>query len=95
MTASPVSTTRPRGACPRDMLQSRPLQYYTCRCNPALSTDNTTRLCGPDLDIIREGDEVLQQHAPSKEDLRAMENKLIDVAEFDPDCLCVCGLLLS
>jgi hypothetical protein len=47
-------------------------------------------LRGPDLDIIREKDEVAQQHAPSKEDLRAMENRLLDVEEFDPDaCACV------
>jgi hypothetical protein len=47
-------------------------------------------LRGPDLDIIREKDEIVQQQAPSKEDLRAMENKLLDVEEFDPDaCACV------
>ncbi|KAI0279416.1 hypothetical protein BGY98DRAFT_1089185 [Russula aff. rugulosa BPL654] len=42
-------------------------------------------LRGPDLDIIRERDEVARQQAPSKEDLRAMENKLLDVEDFDPD----------
>ncbi len=42
-------------------------------------------LRGPDLDVIRERDEISQQHAPSKEDLRAMENKLLDVEDFDPD----------
>ncbi|KAF8492853.1 hypothetical protein F5888DRAFT_1728215 [Russula emetica] len=42
-------------------------------------------LRGPDLDIIRERDDVARQQAPSKEDLRAMENKLLDVEEFDPD----------
>lgn len=49
-------------------------------------------LRGPDLDIIRERDEVTQQQAPSKEDLRAMENKLLDVEDFDPDA-CACGPL--
>jgi hypothetical protein len=47
-------------------------------------------LRGPDLDIIREKDEIAQQQAPSKEDLRVMENRLLDVEEFDPDaCACV------
>jgi hypothetical protein len=47
-------------------------------------------LRGPDLDILREKDEVVQQQAPSKEDLRVMENKLLDVEDFDPDaCACV------
>lgn len=42
-------------------------------------------LRGPDLDTIRERDEVARQQAPSKEDLRAIENKLLDVEDFDPD----------
>ncbi|KAN0118089.1 hypothetical protein V8E52_005676 [Russula decolorans] len=42
-------------------------------------------LRGPDLDIIRERDEGARQQAPSKEDLRVMENKLLDVEDFDPD----------
>lgn len=47
-------------------------------------------LRGPDLDIIREKNEITQQQAPSKEDLRATENRLLDVEEFDPDaCACV------
>ena len=49
-------------------------------------------LRGPDLDVIRERDEVARQQAPSKEDLRAMENKLLDVEDFDPDA-CACGPL--
>ncbi len=48
-------------------------------------------LRGPDLDVIRERYEVSQQHAPSKEDLRAMEDKLPDVADIDPDA-CVCAV---
>ncbi len=48
-------------------------------------------LRGPDLDVIRERDEVSQQHAPSKEDPRAMEDKLLDGANFDPDA-CVCAV---
>jgi exocyst complex component 8 len=47
-------------------------------------------LRGPDLDTLREKDVVVQQQAPSKEDLLAMENKLLDVDDFDPDaCACV------
>ncbi len=49
-------------------------------------------LRGPDLDIIRERDEIANQQAPSREDLRAMENKLLDVEDFDPDA-CACVLL--
>ena len=51
-------------------------------------------LRGPDLDIIREKDEVSRQRAPSKEDLRGMENKFLDVEDFDPDA-CACGLFSS
>jgi hypothetical protein len=51
-------------------------------------------LRGPDIDIIREKDDVVQQQAPSKEDLRAMENKLLDVEDFDPDA-CACAVLKS
>ncbi|KAI9510787.1 hypothetical protein F5148DRAFT_509929 [Russula earlei] len=40
---------------------------------------------GVGLDIVREKDEVLQQQPPSREDLRAAENKLLDVEDFDPD----------
>ena len=47
-------------------------------------------LRGPDLDLIREKDEVVQQQALSKEDLRAIENKFLDVEDFDPDA-CACG----
>ncbi|KAI0299949.1 hypothetical protein BC826DRAFT_994353 [Russula brevipes] len=42
-------------------------------------------LRGPGLDIIREKDEVVQQQPLSREDLRAAENKLLDVEDFDPD----------
>jgi exocyst complex component 8 len=43
----------------------------------------------PGLGIVREQDEFVQKQAPSKEDLRAAENKLLDTDEFDPDA-CVC-----
>lgn len=49
-------------------------------------------LRGPDLDIIRERDEGTRQQVPSKEDLRVMENKLLDVEGFDPDA-CACDPL--
>jgi hypothetical protein len=42
-------------------------------------------LRGPGLEIIREKDEVVQQQPLSREDLRAAENKLLDVEDFDPD----------
>lgn len=42
-------------------------------------------LRGPDLDVIYERDKVSLQHAASKKDLRAMENKILDVEDFDPD----------
>jgi hypothetical protein len=42
-------------------------------------------LRGPGLDSIREKDEALQQQPPSREDIRAAENRLLDVEEFDPD----------
>jgi len=45
---------------------------------------------GTGLDTVRERDEVLQQQPPSREDLRAAENRLLDVEDFDPDaCACV------
>jgi exocyst complex component 8 len=50
----------------------------------------------PGLGIVREQDEVIQQQAPSKEDLRAAENKLLDVDEFDPDaCACWSRVIAS
>ncbi|KAI0275476.1 hypothetical protein BC834DRAFT_51840 [Gloeopeniophorella convolvens] len=39
----------------------------------------------PGIGTIREQDEIVQQPAPSREDLRATENKLLDVDDFDPD----------
>ncbi|KAH9958939.1 hypothetical protein BC827DRAFT_1135523 [Russula dissimulans] len=40
---------------------------------------------GPGLDTLRERDEVVHQQPPSREDLQAAENKLLDVEDFDPD----------
>ena len=80
----PRATTRSRGACPRDMLQSRPLLHLLTPTDVTRLSIPTIPLCirGPDLDVIRERDDVSQQHARSNEDLRAMENKLIDVEDL-------------
>jgi hypothetical protein len=43
------------------------------------------------LGNIPENDEVVQQQPPSREEIRAAENKLLDAEDFDPDA-CTCGL---
>ena len=46
-------------------------------------------LRGTGLVSIREKDDTSQIQTPTKEDLRALENKLLDVEDFDPDaCSC-------
>jgi exocyst complex component 8 len=47
-------------------------------------------LRGPSLDVVRERDEVVYQQPLSREDIRAAENRLLDVEGFDPDA-CACG----
>ncbi|KAI0296328.1 Cullin repeat-like-containing domain protein [Multifurca ochricompacta] len=37
------------------------------------------------LEVVSEKDEIVQQEAPSKEDIRDAENRLLDVDDFDPD----------
>ena len=49
-------------------------------------------LLGNGLALIREKDETSQVQTPTKEDLRAAENRLLDVEEFDPDT-CTCPLI--
>jgi exocyst complex component 8 len=49
----------------------------------------------PGLGVVREQDEVVQKPAPSKEDIRAAENKLLDVDDFNPDACSRSSLFAS
>jgi hypothetical protein len=51
-------------------------------------------LRGNGLVPIREKDETSLVQTPTKEDLRAAENRLLDVEEFDPD-VCAWPLIIS
>ena len=57
---------------------------------PTISLD----IRGTGLVPIREKDENSQVQTPTKEDLRAAENRLLDVEEFDPDA-CACFFIVS
>jgi hypothetical protein len=79
-----------------DKIKRRMSARYATISAPTPTTDTTPSvptvpldLRGADLAPVREKDEFSQIQPPTKEDLRAAENRLLDVEDFDPDA-CAC-----